>query len=982
MNKHKKDTRLSFRGLLSNYWVIYTLCFTLIAFSLFFIFESANRSLIWSWDGKSQYYPNLVYTGQYLKELLPSLMKGKFPMYDFSIGMGDDVLAVLNLYPLSLLAGIWPETQMELLYGLLIVVRLYLSGAAFSMFCLYWKKKKAAVLCGSLIYVFSGYAVQFGLKHPFFLSGMIFLPLMLWGTERILQEKKSGWFILITVSGLISGVYLYYICSLAWIGYVALRMISCCREAGGACGLKKTGRVIGAYLIGAGLSAPWLLPSVIRIISSGRVEGTSSETSLLFCGWERLFSFVVDMVCPSIPKANQPVLILSVLVIPVLAVLLAGSWKSHAYLKIALAVEVLVLIIPAGGLVLSAFSEVNDRWLFIMDMTLACACVWLWAELLAVRWRTILWMVGLTAAWWLCLGGARDPMSAPYIDTGRWMLLLLEVVLIVLWLFNAGVIGGKLEVVKSRKQIGKRKAGKRGSNRNGKTRGLQANSRNVKSSGLHRNSRGESVNGSQESTGDGKANGLKAVAAKQDEWSGLILTAVVGVLLAVSVCKQYDPDNYEIYAYEMKGNAQQYYDDRKGRTEALSQIGDTEEFGRVELADTVELQEDICYNAAMLAGYFGTAQYSSMVNPLLREYLLEQWNAGGQLSILTSGLGGRVAALALGSVKYALSRPGQAVPYGFEAVRGGEPIAQTGEILFENRLALPIGYMYEQVIEEADYQKLTPVEKELVMAEAAVISSEEGAGGLKRVTGGTLNVEEEEIRLVPGIGEGKREFFVEQSYEQIEFTYPVREGCVMYLVLEGLRSDDEIGSIYLNLKNSRQLVTSQNSFGIYAPQAEGYVLNLGYGEQNGTGRGSLEFTNGGRYMYDSAKVVYYDAAALEEHLNRLKEKGLTEIEMDTNRISGRAVADQPSYLVFSVPYDSGWSVWVDGIRKDVQPVNSMYLGVPLEAGTHEVELRYRTRGMREGMLILGMTLLILGGAKLRRHGKREDDPARCEQQVE
>lgn len=61
------------------------------------------------------------------------------PMFDFSIGMGEDILTTLNFYgmgdPLTLLSVFVPKQRMEMFYDFLVAFRMYLAGLTFIFYC-------------------------------------------------------------------------------------------------------------------------------------------------------------------------------------------------------------------------------------------------------------------------------------------------------------------------------------------------------------------------------------------------------------------------------------------------------------------------------------------------------------------------------------------------------------------------------------------------------------------------------------------------------------------------------------------------------------------------------------------------------------------------------------------------------------------------------------------------------------------------------
>lgn len=58
-----------------------------------------------------------------------------------------------------------------------------------------------------------------------------------------------------------------------------------------------------------------------------------------------------------------------------------------------------------------------------------------------------------------------------------------------------------------------------------------------------------------------------------------------------------------------------------------------------------------------------------------------------------------------------------------------------------------------------------------------------------------------------------------------------------------------------------------------------------------------------------------------------------------------------SYLLFTVPYDRGWNVRIDGVATETVAAFDTLLAVPLSAGTHTITFSYFPTGFGAGILI-------------------------------
>lgn len=172
----------------------------MICTSLYFIYNKST--FIWSVDGISQHYNALAYYGEYLRDILWNLFEKHsiiIPTYDFSIGYGADVLNTLHYYvigdPLNLLAVFVPKEHTEILFHVLVILRIYLAGITFSVFARSRGNRSSAVLAGVPIYLFRNTCCIF-LQTSIFLNPLIYFPLILLGVDRIYRKKDRGYILL------------------------------------------------------------------------------------------------------------------------------------------------------------------------------------------------------------------------------------------------------------------------------------------------------------------------------------------------------------------------------------------------------------------------------------------------------------------------------------------------------------------------------------------------------------------------------------------------------------------------------------------------------------------------------------------------------------------------------------------------------------------------------------------------------------------
>lgn len=108
-----------------------------------------------------------------------------------------------------------------------------------------------------------------------------------------------------------------------------------------------------------------------------------------------------------------------------------------------------------------------------------------------------------------------------------------------------------------------------------------------------------------------------------------------------------------------------------------------------------------------------------------------------------------------------------------------------------------------------------------------------------------------------------------------------------------------------------------------------------------------------------------DTDRYQEAYRTIMEHPLQVDSMEAGKLTGTITAEQDGLLFVSLPYEEGWTAFVDGTPVSVEPVLAdAMLGVPLSAGTHKVTLIYETPGKTAGgiLSIAGILLWLAAAA--------------------
>lgn len=135
----------------------------------------------------------------------------------------------------------------------------------------------------------------------------------------------------------------------------------------------------------------------------------------------------------------------------------------------------------------------------------------------------------------------------------------------------------------------------------------------------------------------------------------------------------------------------------------------------------------------------------------------------------------------------------------------------------------------------------------------------------------------------------------------------------------------------------------------------GFLLELGYHEA-----GAEVVVKASKDDQDLMMKVYrFDQMALQSVYNILNRNPLTVTNWSDTEIEGSVMADQKGILLTTIPYEKGWSVWVDGIEQEPKEMFGAFLGIDLTEGVHTVTFKYSPQGLLFGFMITVVCVLFL-----------------------
>lgn len=307
----------------------------------------------------------------------------------------------------------------------------------------------------------------------------------------------------------------------------------------------------------------------------------------------------------------------------------------------------------------------------------------------------------------------------------------------------------------------------------------------------------------------------------------------------------------------------------------------------------VEDYERKTKNDDSLYGYPSGTIFSSLMNIGVSRFYQSMYMEGGRNYYCYNGATPVISSML--SVKYMLSDNDM----GNNALR--EVIATSGTYyLYENKYCLPLGFMMrEEAINRWYYESGKKVAH--VNSLGTVLGAEgnilEKADVTIDVQKGTTNITVEE----PGI------------------YYANYASC---------------GADNLNIRINGGAITRYNK------TTHRYLFELGECQAGD----EIRITNS-KSEAISFTVYKLNMDAVDTAYKTLNKQTMVTEEYTDTYIKGSIDVTEAGRLVFSIPMEEGWKIFVDGKETEILDFKEAFLSVYLEEGHHDIELRYMTPGL-------------------------------------
>ena len=944
---------------IKNNKIKYSLLFAVTASLTYVYFIINGKSFVWHVDGYNQHMIALTYYGQWLRQIVRSIFVEHtftFPMWNFTIGYGGDVLTTFNYYvigdPLNLLSVAVPTKYTEYLYAFLILVRMYFAG----FFFMYYTRERGVRgngrVIGAIIYVFCVYAMHSSVRHPFFILPMIFLPLVLAGLEKILKGKKPYLFIISIAICVISNFYFFYMVAIVTVVYALVRVIYLYRDDKPKI-FTTLLKLLGFSIVGVLMASILFIPTVIIFIQDSRtIESGIVPIVYEFKYYQKLLSGMFSN--DTSGHWNY---------IGVSPIALVGAYyafhKRDVQKIILFVLSLLVMLVPFLGSFMNGMSYACNRWIWAYVFLCAYTVAYYWKEIISIKVFTHKKLTGFLMIYFVLILVMRNTRKESVI----FQILLFTVMLFLLSFIN-----------------------------NHKTKWFKYKIRIIfvfVVAGI-------------------ALNAFYIFSVSEGNYVSEFIDMGEVYPSYKSTVASDIKDHVKDNSFYRFSSADDEYLNNKNMNMKVNKVLKNSIYSDL---NSKYFKLDNASNTATIFNRNGIGYYWSLGNINIQNYLREVDNKEYCL-FYYYGIDGRSILSSLSSVKYFVAEEDEMekVPYGFKYVdhfqkyapnmlRNKKINSKTKKEnsltynIYENEYSMPLGYTYDNTVSEKTASKLDGIKKEQLMLESAIVEKDDD---LKRndefksndkkldckittpdknyvkIKDNTIVVNRGQSKIDLSIYcEPKKNLFVNFknfTFDQMsemdanEDRYDALAVGEQNIISNKYRyyTQDDYSRIYVSCGMVNKLLLNYRDDKSYFNNRKNFAINMCYAEYPRTNI-TITFEQPGTYKFDDIEVVEQSFDDYKDKINNLKDDCLENVKIDTNKITGDISLDKEKLLCLNIPYSDGWTLKVDGKITKMKKVNYMSSGVVLKAGKHKIKLTYETPGIRIGLIlsIVGILLLLI-----------------------
>lgn len=341
-------------------------------------------------------------------------------------------------------------------------------------------------------------------------------------------------------------------------------------------------------------------------------------------------------------------------------------------------------------------------------------------------------------------------------------------------------------------------------------------------------------------------------------------------------------------------------------------------------------------NDALTYGYNGISYSGSTYSKKLHSFLEKLGIRRSHVEVLYDMENTKTVDMLLG-IKYLIVPPSQEL-YKDYKLEYEEIYIENNMKIYKNPYSLSLGYVVEKEIFNTDMDNSNTFELQNQILRSMTNIEDEVYKKHESEIKESINDIEKQDKVYKRNGENSKITY--------EFETESNDNIYMYI----LSSSDKGIDVYINGKQSIKHAGGSNN----------ETINIGkrkLGEKV-----KVEIVTYDDIIIKDLYLYYENEEVLQKHYDKLKENQAQIEKIDNRRYKGKVEAtEENSYLMLTIPYESGWTIKVDGKEIEYREALGALITLNLDKGVHDITFEYMPSGILIGTILstTGVLMLII-----------------------
>lgn len=181
----------------------------------------------------------------------------------------------------------------------------------------------------------------------------------------------------------------------------------------------------------------------------------------------------------------------------------------------------------------------------------------------------------------------------------------------------------------------------------------------------------------------------------------------------------------------------------------------------------------------------------------------------------------------------------------------------------------------------------------------------------------------------------------------ITLTFTPETDDPIYLEIAGTMGEEDL-----------EMTLNGDPYAFYSVQSKPVLLSVAKNQKGQPQTLRITVKDDG-FEFSKLNLYSLNTSLLNERLEQTKAQELKLETFSATHFSGTMDVLEDSTVLTTIPYSTGWKVWVDGQELETYKILDSLLGFTISKGTHRIEYRYTTPFLPEGSLVSLASLLLL-----------------------